>query len=160
MSTYFFKNRSKKSDHHESYNIAMRLLAALLICIASLGLAQTTPKQSSPDRKAIMDGLRIPIEKDLKQRVIFQVDHLKMLGNWAFFSGKNLTPSGKRIDYRKTRYKEAMEAGAFDDWSCALLKKEGKKWKVVSYAIGATDVVWDGWYEKYKAPKSIFPYPN
>ena len=138
----------------------MRILAILVLCIASFGIAQTTPKQGSPERKAIMDGVRIPIEKDLKQRVIFQVDHLKMLGSWAFFSGKNLTPSGKKIDYRKTRYKEAMEAGAFDDWTCALLKKEGKKWKVVSYAIGATDVVWDGWYEKYKAPKSIFPYPN
>lgn len=107
-----------------------------------------------------MDGLRTPIEKDLKQKVIFQVDHLKMQGPWAFFSGKNLTASGKKIDYRKTQYKEALEAGAFDDWTCALLKKEGKKWKVVAYAIGATDVVWDGWYEKYKAPKSIFPYPN
>lgn len=160
LSTNFFENRSKKFSQSASYNNAMRLLAALVLCVSSFGLAQVTPKQGSPDRKAIMDGLRIPIEKDLKQKVIFQVDHLKLQGNWAFFSGKNLTTSGKKIDYRKTQYKEALEAGAFDDWTCALLKKNGKKWKVVTYAIGATDVVWDGWYQQYGAPKSIFPYPK
>lgn len=139
----------------------MRYALAILICLlTTLAAAQTTPKQGSPERKAIMDAMRVPIEKDLKQKVIFQVDHLKVQGQWAFFSGKNLTPSGKKIDYRKTRYKEAIEHDAFDDWTCALVKKTGKKWKVVAYAIGATDVVWDGWYEKYKAPKAIFPYGN
>lgn len=143
------------------YNEGMRhAFIFVLVLLATVGFSQTTPKQGSADRKAIMDGLRIPIEKDLKQKVIFQVNHLKMQGNWAFFSGKNLTTTGKAINYRKTKYKEAIESDAFDDWTCALLKKEGKKWKVVNFAIGATDVVWDGWYEQYKAPKSIFPYPK
>lgn len=135
-------------------------LGILITFLSMFSLAQTTPKQGSAERKSIMEAMRIPIEKDLKQRVIFQVDHLKVQGQWAFFSGKNLTRAGKKIDYRKTRYKEAIEHGAFDDWTCALLKKTGKKWKVIQYAIGATDVVWDGWYREYGAPKAIFPYGN
>jgi hypothetical protein len=141
----------------------MRTIVALIAClIASLSFGQspTTPKQGSAERKAIMDSLRPPVEKSLKQKVIFQIDHLKVQGNWAFMTGKPRTPSGKAIDYRKTAYKEAIDAGAFDDWICALWKRNGKKWKLVQYAIGATDVVWDGWYQKYGAPKAIFPYGN
>lgn len=141
----------------------MRLALNLLFCVMTalaVGQKPTTPKQGSADRKALMEVLRAPVEKELKQKVIFQVDHLKVQGNWAFMTGKPRTATGKPIDYKKTSYREALEAGAFDDWICALWKKQGKKWKLVRYAIGATDVVWDGWYQELGAPKSIFPYGN
>lgn len=141
----------------------MRAIFVICVClISAITFCQTptSPKQGSAERKAILDAMRVPIEKDLKQKVKFQVDHLRVLGKWAFMSGKTLTPAGNKIDYRKTKYREALEAGAFDDWACALLKKEGSKWKIVRFAIGATDVVWDGWYQEFKAPKSIFPYGN
>jgi len=137
----------------------MRALPLLLLAVCGLAVAQapTTPKAGSPERKALMDALRVPVEKSLKQKVIFQVDSLKVLGNWAFMTGKPRTPKGSAIDYKKTSYREAIEAGAFDDWVCALFKKSNGKWKVVQHAIGATDVVWDGWDKQYGAPKSIFP---
>ncbi len=139
----------------------MRLLIGmLLVFVTTFGIAQTTPKPGSADRKAILDALRITIEKDLKQKVVFQVDHLRVLNGWAFYSGRPLTPAGKAIDYRKTKYRGALEDGAFDDWACGLLRKSGNKWKMVTFAIGATDVVWDGWDKQYKAPRSIFPYPQ
>lgn len=138
------------------------VVLCLMVCLCPLtfGQAVTSPKQGSAARKGILDALRVPIEKDLKQRVMFKVDHLKVSGNWAFMSGKNLTAAGKKIDYRKTRYKDAIDSGAFDDWTCALLKREGNKWKVLRYSIGATDVVWDGWFREFRAPKAIFPYGN
>lgn len=141
----------------------MRAITVLCVCLITAfatSQAPTSPKQGSAVRKAILDSLRPPVEKDLKQKVKFQVDHLKVQGNWAFMTGKSLTAAGKKIDYRKTKYREALEAGAFDDWICALFKKEGSKWKVARFAIGATDVVWDGWYQEFKAPKAIFPYGN
>lgn len=141
----------------------MRAVFAFLFCVfVTFALAQgpTTPKQGSAERKALVDALRAPVEKDLKQKVIFQIDHLKVQSNWAFMTGKPRTASGKAIDYKKTQYKEALDSGAFDDWICALWKKEGKKWKLIRYVIGATDVVWDGWYQEFKAPKAIFPYGN
>ena len=138
----------------------MRALIVLLLAVSGLAVAQTTPKTGTPERKALMDALRAPVEKSLKQKVIFQVDHLKVLGNWAFMTGKPRTPEGAAIDYKKTGYKEAIDAGAFDDWVCALYKKSNGKWKVVQWVLGATDVAWEGWDKQYGAPKSIFPGPQ
>ncbi len=131
----------------------------LFLLVSVVGFSQGTPKPNT-DRRAILEALRDPVEKDLKQKVIFKVNHLKVHDNWAFLTGQSLTPGGKKIDYRKTKYKDAVNSDAFDDWICALLQKKGKTWRVVQFAIGATDVVWDGWHLKYKAPKAIFPYGN
>lgn len=116
-----------------------------------------TPKPGDPERKAIMDTLRAPVEKELKRKVVFKVDHLKVQGGWAFMIGVPLQPNGKPMDYRGTIHEAAIENGAFDDWICALLKKKDGKWTVLKYVIGATDVAYYGWNEEYKAPKEIFP---
>ena len=138
----------------------MRLYAFVCLLATSLATAQTvtTPRQGAPVRTAILNALRKPVEKELGQRVVFQVDTLRVKGEWAFMSGRPLTSKGKKIDYRKTPYRAALDSGAFDDWICALLKKNGTQWKVLRYAIGATDVVWDGWDREFKAPRAIFPY--
>jgi hypothetical protein len=138
----------------------MRWLPITLLLLSSVALPQgvTHPKQDSPERKAILSALRALVEKDLKQRVVFQVDQLNVSGSWAFMTGKPKTATGRAIDYRKTRYREALESGAFDDWICAIFKREGKVWRVKRFAIGATDVVWDGWDKEFKAPRAIFPY--
>lgn len=139
----------------------MRRLVIFLCLISIAGAQQsTTPKLGSAERKVILNALRSPVEKDLKQKVVFHVDHMKVNQGWCFVSGKTMTPAGKAIDYRKTKYRDALEAGVFDDWICALLRRTGSKWKVITYSIGATDVVWDGWDKKYKAPRAIFPYPK
>jgi hypothetical protein len=115
-----------------------------------------TPKTGSPERKAIIDALRAPVEAKLKQKVVFQVDHLKVQSGWVFVRGIPRQPTREPIDYRGTPYQRAKESGAFDDWICALLKSEGDKWRVVIFVIGATDVVYTGWDSKYKAPPAIF----
>jgi hypothetical protein len=115
-----------------------------------------TPAAGSPERKAIMESLRAPVERELKKRVVFKVDHLKVQSGWAFVRGVPEQPGGKAMDYRGTVYQEAIDEGVFDDWFCALLRKQGSKWKVVVYNIGATDVVYEGWDKEYKAPPRIF----
>lgn len=115
-----------------------------------------TPAAGSPERKAIMESLRAPVERQLKKRVVFKVDHLKVQSGWAFVRGVPEQPGGKAMDYRDTEYQEAIREGVFDDWFCALLRREGAKWRVVAYSIGATDVVYEGWDEEYKAPPAIF----
>jgi hypothetical protein len=116
----------------------------------------TTPAAGSAERKAIMDALRIPVEKKLKQKVIFKVEHLKALNGWAHLRGRPLQPGGKPINFRGTEWQQAIEDGVFDDGVYALLRKKNGKWKVVTYNIGATDVVWDTWDEDYGAPLAIF----
>jgi hypothetical protein len=118
-----------------------------------------TPERGSPERKAILDALRGPVEKQLRQSVVFKVNHLKLQNGWAFLLGVPQQPDGNAIDYSGTAYAEAQEAGAFDDGIVALLHLTGGKWRVVQYVIGATDVPYVDWNKKYRAPKAIFPMP-
>lgn len=117
-----------------------------------------TPEKGSPERKAILDALRIPVEKELKQKIVFAADHFNVSGNWAFLGGDLQSPTGGQPDYRHTPYQEAKAADMFDNNFFALLKKTGGKWKVVTYAIGCTDVCYADWWRRHKAPKAIFPY--
>ena len=130
-----------------------------LMALSAVSFAQTahTPEKGSAERKAIMDALRIPVEKELKQKIIFSVDHFSVLGNWAFLSGEPQGPNNDRPNYKNTEYKNAIDAGMFDNNFFALLKKTGGKWKVVTHSIGCTDVCYLDWWKQYKAPKNIFP---
>ncbi len=130
------------------------LLGSLVVAAAA---AQThTPKPGSAERKALMDALRSPVEKELLKKVVFKVDHLKVQGDWAFLRGVPQQPDGRAMDYRNTPYEEAIKDGLFDDGISALLRRQGGKWKVKIYVIGATDVPWVGWAEEYGAPAAIF----
>lgn len=117
-----------------------------------------TPTPRSPERKAILDALREPVERELGAPVDFKVNLIRVAGNWALMTGVPQRPGGRAIDYRRTRYAQAMREGVFDDNVQALLRREGRGWRVVTHVIGATDVSWAAWPEKYPAaPRSLFP---
>jgi hypothetical protein len=118
-----------------------------------------TPERGSPERKAILDSLRVPVEKQLKQPVIFKVDHLLVQKGFAFLRGMPQKPDGSEIDYTGTVYQEAIDEGAFDGGVFALLRNVNGKWRVVQYVIGATDVPYVDWDKKYRAPRAIFGMP-
>jgi len=146
----------------------IKFLLALMLCASSVfaqggGSLKTensavpyTPEKGSVERKAIVDALRVPVEKQLKQPVIFKIDHLKVQNNWAFLNGRPQNPDGSSFDYANTIYQDAVDSGAFDDGIVALLHKVNGKWKVVQYVIGATDVPYVDWDKEYRAPKGIF----
>ena len=123
-------------------------------------IAQTPhePEKGSAERRAILDSLRIPVERDLKQKIVFAADHFKVSGNWAFVSGAPQTPAGGRPNYTNTKYRDAFESDAFDHNFFALLNRIRGKWKVVRYAIGCTDVCYLDWPANARAPKAIFPH--
>ncbi len=138
-------------------------LAMTVLCFAAAGAfegagaqASSTPRQGGAERRAILDALRVPVQKDLKQKVVFVVDRLKVQGDWAFLRGAPRGLNDRPIDYRKTPFAETIRAGAFDDGIVALLHRKGRKWRVVQYAIGATDVPWVDWGKRFKAPSAIF----
>lgn len=122
--------------------------------------AQTAyePANGSAERKAILAALRVPVERDLKQKIVFNADHFKVSGNWAFISGSPQTPDGGRPNYTNTKYRDAFESDAFDHNFFALLYRVRGKWKVVRHAIGCTDVCYLDWPANARAPKGIFPY--
>lgn len=136
-----------------SWSIA---LIALFLCQAFAQSQSYTPERGTPERQAITDALRLPVQKQLKTKVIFKIDHLKVQHGWAFMKGMPQQPNGNAVDYHGTPYQSAIDAGAFDDGIVALLRKRGGKWQVVQYVIGATDVPYVEWDQKYHAPSEIF----
>lgn len=142
----------------------MKRFALLLALLPLTVFAQELqkPAAGSKLRKQILDGLRPSIEKDLKQKVIFKVEEMRVYDGWAFLHVHPLQPNSKPIDFLKTKYKERMNEGTFDGSSTyALLKFNGKKWITKDFVIGPTDVYWIAWMDApYKAPKALFPKLN
>jgi hypothetical protein len=136
------------------------ILAAAICLTAGFASAQDvhTPGKGSPERKAILDTLRVPVKKQLKQDIVFAVNDFRVTGNWAFVGGEPQVAGGGQPDYSGTAYQEAKEAGMFDNNFFALLKRTNGKWRVVTFAIGCTDVCYADWWRRYKAPKAVFPY--
>lgn len=136
------------------------IILSVVLTFAGGALAQAvyTPPKSSAERAAILSALRVPVERELKQKIQFSLKHFNISGNWAFLGGEPQSMNGGRPNYRETPYQEAIKEGIFDNNFFALLKKNGGKWKVVTHAIGCTDVCYAPWWKDYKAPKAIFPY--
>jgi hypothetical protein len=132
-------------------------LVFAFFCIAG-GQSVYTPEKGSVERTAILNTLRVPVERDLKQKIVFVADNFKVQGAWAFVGGKPQGVDGGDPNYRNTKYWEDVDAGAFDNNFFALLRKKSGRWTVVTYAIGCTDVCYADWWRRYNAPKSIFPY--
>ena len=133
---------------------------SIILVLACAAFAQKvyTPGKGSAERAAILNALRAPVEKELGQKIVFNVENFNVRGAWAFLSGDPQNTKGGRPNYRNTAYQEAIDADMFDNNFFALLRKTGGKWKVVTYAIGCTDVCYATWWRDYKAPKAIFPY--
>jgi hypothetical protein len=134
------------------------LLVVSVFCYSALYAQEHayTPRLGGVERQAVLAVLRAAVQQELKKPVVFRVDHLKVQQGWAFLRGVPRHPSGKPMRYQGTPYHEAIKQGMFDDWICALLRKERGQWRVVTYAIGATDVPYTDWGQRYHAPEGIF----
>lgn len=142
------------------------LKRSMIFCVFVLGLcaaganAQSvhTPAKGSAERTAILNALRVPVERDLKQKIVFVAEHFNVSGTWAFVGGEPQAVGGGAPNYRGTKYQAAKDADMFDNNFFAVLRKTAGRWKVVTYAIGCTDVCYADWWKRYRAPKAIFPY--
>src|SRR5688500_16053617 len=101
----------------------VRTFAICVLLMTAVGAyAQTayTPEKGSPERKAILDALRIPVERALQQPIVFVPDNFKVQGAWAFISGTPQAPGGGAPNYAGTKFAEAENEGAFDNNFFAL----------------------------------------
>jgi hypothetical protein len=134
-------------------SIVLAITAAMLpsTCLA----ASHVPKKGSKERAAILKAVRPRVQKLLGQRVIFKVRHIEVDSNYAFVNAQPLRPNGRKINYRKTRYRRAVEQGFFDDGTLSLLRKDKGKWKVVEFDLGSTDFPCQDWVRRRGVPESI-----
>lgn len=135
-------------------------LIVVILAAAFFASAQSvySPEKGSVERKAILDALRVPVERDLKQKIVFVTDDLKVQGNWAFAHGRPTKPDGSQPNLKNTAWSDAEDL--FDNNFFGLLRKSNGKWRVITHALGCTDVCYLDWWKRYKAPKAIFPHTN
>jgi hypothetical protein len=139
------------------------LITLTIVLFSALGaFTQTvrTPGEGSAERKAILEALRTPVERELRQKIKFVVETLSVQGAWSFVGGVPQAENGSWPDYRATDYQEAIDNEMFDNNIFALLKNTNGEWKVTTYSIGCTDVCYAGWWRDYGAPRKVFPYTD
>jgi hypothetical protein len=137
--------------------VPISIFLAVLICACSSYSQQVySPERGSAERIAILEALRVPVERDLKQKIVFVVNNLNVSGTWAYVGGRPQTPSGLRPVLKGTVFEG--EEDMFDNNFFGLLRKRNGKWRVIAHALGCTDVCYADWWRRYNAPKSIFPY--
>lgn len=119
------------------------LLATLLLASGFM-----VPRPGSELRRDVLGGLRPAIEKRLGTGIEFNVTLIRVQGGWAFVVADPQRPGGRPIDGHKIfgEHFGNMDGLRVD----AILRKQGGRWLVVDYAIGATDV----WYCDV-GPKSL-----
>jgi hypothetical protein len=138
----------------------LKLIFCLLLLIShSSGYASTnsyTPKMGSVERNQIISVVKKNFAAELTKPVKLRINAFKIHKGWSFLRGVLLNNAGKPMDYHGTPYQDAVDDGVFDDWFCALLRNVNGKWQLVVHSIGATDVPYLDWAERYKTPKNIF----
>lgn len=135
---------------------ACALLMALCLGAPSIAAAQShTPARGTPERAAILGGLRPVIEAQLNPPVEFVVRTMNVSKGWAFVAVDPQRPGGGKIAFSSTRITDSSFYDGLTTY--ALLKFQSGRWHVIDKVIGPTDVAWEGWAKAYGAPGIIFP---
>jgi len=117
-----------------------------------------TPAASSAERKAILNTLRKPVERELGQDVRFLVEKISACRNWAFVEATPQKPTGQPVDWSMSSYAGAVKHDACGFYVHALLTRKSGRWRVRHYEVCATDVPYVSWPIVYGAPPQLFPY--
>ncbi len=141
------------------FKYAVVAFFSAVISLQALAQSAHTPAVGSEERKALMDAIRVPAEKELKQPVIFNVDRLRVAGDWAYARVSPTRPNGSELDFSRTKFQKLIDLGAFDPQGEALLFQDADgEWSVVEWVFGSTDVPSAGWSSKHDGiPKSLLP---
>jgi preprotein translocase subunit Sss1 len=119
-----------------------------------------TPSVGSAERKAILDIIRKPTEKELGQTIKFTPSTFNIIGNNCFIFATIEQPNGKHPDLKLFKDKGLImgegEDAFFENNIQVVLKKTQGKWVIVKRVLGCTDVCWSDWYQELKLSKDLF----
>jgi hypothetical protein len=101
-----------------------------------------SPERGTSERKDVLNAIRPLVEARVGPPVEFVVDRLRIYQNWAFAVVNPQRPGGKQIDPKGPSY----HLSEFQDGlhTYVLLQYAYNRWNIIDYAIGPTDVFWDG----------------
>src|SRR3954468_12738056 len=101
----------------------MKIMGLALVLTLAAGTAQAqrvhTPAAGTPERRLLMDALRLRMQRALNRPMIFEVRQLRGRGSGAFAEVVPKRPDGSPFDYRGTPLEEGRRDGVVDDASVA-----------------------------------------
>ncbi len=124
---------------------ALPLAPALLTTQTALArpanVAVHTPKAGSKERSAIMNALRVPVQRSHggKRPTFTHVDNFRVGGGWAHLSAITVDSKGKPLGPDPEQPYMGLSA---------LLKRVNGKWRVVTWSYHG-DVIQIEWARKY-----------
>jgi hypothetical protein len=131
------------------------IVALLSLLWLPMGLNAAQPQGKT--RQALLNAARVPVAKVLKKAIRFKISHFEQQDDWAFIMADMQGPNGQPLSYADTPFAEDEAEGGRSKDYVALLHRVKGRWIVVEHAIGPTDVVWEPWVQKHRAPSRIFP---
>jgi len=141
-----------------------KLLAWLCLFLGLLAPALAAQEierveKASPLRRVLLDAARPIFETETGGPIEFVVTVLTVAGDWAYGDVKLQRPGGSPLDWSMTKFAEDLRLGMFEpEHNLFLLKNGGTGWRVIEYAVGPTDIAWDGWRQQYNLPAALFQY--
>ena len=138
--------------------ISIAAILILTISSATLRAQQVyTPERGTAERSEILNAARPILEVRVGPPVEFVVSWLRVYGDWAWVAVDPQRPGGGAINPNSPTYR--MWEGQDGLHTYVLLKHAYGQWNVVDYAIGPTDVFWDGDPLYQQFPRS-FTFPE
>ena len=109
-------------------------------------------------RATLLDVARTPVAKAMGKPVKFMVHRLAHDGDWAFLMADMQDGNGRLLDLVGTPLADAAANGAASHTAAVLLHRVHGIWQVAELALGPTDVAWEDWPAKHKAPRTVFGF--
>src|SRR5687767_6048265 len=104
------------------FSTGLLCFVVLLLSVSTLDARPYTPKVGSPERKAIMNALRVPVQREAKQPVVFYDVTLRVERGWAWVVCITRDKTGKKLPLG-------------DLATCGLLQKSKGRWRVRHWGV-------------------------
>ncbi len=139
-------------------SIMPALAAVFLFLAAAAASAQGwyEPARGTPERRALMDAIRPQAESEFGAPVEFVVRQLRVSGNLAYAYVDAQRPGGARINLEPTPKGNYLDNNGVG----ALYRRQGGRWVVAHYAIGATDTWWQPACQEFRPVLAEFCPPR
>lgn len=127
------------------------ILATTLPCLAAPRPSSAkpyTPTAGSKERKIILDSLRLPVQKQVGQKIVFYNVQIKAQSGWAYVQCIARDQKGRPLSYWDNMLPTIV----------AGLRQNGPRWKV-TYWGAASDIgpLIEARQRNPRAPRVIFP---
>jgi hypothetical protein len=117
---------------------------AVLCCVSALLAKPYSPRPGSAERKAILDALRVPIQREAGQTIVFYGVNIKVEKGWSWVSAISKDKTGKKLPLG-------------DLATQGLLHKVKGRWRVEHWGVsGDISVVCAAAKAYPQAPRSLF----